>query len=221
MANPIIGTTAELKTWARGKLEDADATQLTRVLTTATGWLSRRLGRSFFRESGIPIFFDGDRADGKVGEIVTIPLRYSPVGFGTLAIEEDGTVLTVGQGFDLTVDVIAQDADMDDRRCKLLRRPQQPLHALADVATHFAHWATGRQNIKVTIASGWDATKATGVANAPPDELMQVAYEVAWLMYSEPKRMGKTAQSRGQANTSFSSELSKFSQETIELWTAK
>lgn len=213
----MIGNADELKEWARGKLDNANADALDRVLNAATSYIARRTGR-LFTESSHTIHMDGDRAGGRSREILRIPKRYSPVAFSGMTVTENGTSLTLAEGYDTAVDVIVADAGNEERACRLMRRPSTPMDAsIANEYTPFVSWIAGRQNVTVAFTAGWDTVTSPNV----PADLVQAAYEIAWLTFSTPAMMGKASAGRAGSSVSFDKKLTDVTLMTLDQWTAR
>jgi hypothetical protein len=140
-----------------------------------------------------------------------VPPRYRPAhyapGTDEITVTEDGTALVVAVGYSTTADVILRNANDPRQRLALVRRGTSPQNLLAD-SPATPGWAGGVQNIAVTLKAG----PATGTA---PADLVQAAYELAYLFYDDPTRVGKSSSSRAGASITVERDLSKIAQMAI------
>ena len=205
----MIGTTAELKTWQRQRLDSADADLLTRLLNAATDYIVERTGQ-LWSKAAHTRYFDGSNADGRYRDLVIVPRPYIPGwydgGSDDVVVTENGTALTVAVGYTTSADVLISYANDAKRRMRLRRRGTNPANLLADAPTT-PGWATGYQNIAVTL---------NAVADGAPADLVQAAYALAALFHDDPSRLGKTSSSKAGSAASFEGDLPLLYRRAIE-----
>lgn len=147
--------------------------------------------------SAIVRWFDGSEASGPGRDQIRIPRMFSPivnVNPDFVTVEEDGVALTVFEGYSATPgDVQIRNANAH-RQCALYRID--------------GPWGIGAQNVKVSFKYGYTAA-------AMPDDIVQLASEIAWFMFQTQHWIGKASQSAAGHTVSFEKSLSVTAKETL------
>src|SRR3972149_430338 len=159
----------------------------------------------FKRETAWPVsrvqrtdVLDGDRSYR--GARPRLDLPHWPINSVT-SLKENGKTLSVGTGYDTSLDVLiyAQHGYLVRQRA-------------TTVPPYDFHWAAGMQNIEITYNAGYDFPRVTdGSANDLPTDLPRalemVVIELVSLMFNERKRMGEGGKSYADWNVQFIREL--------------
>jgi hypothetical protein len=127
--------------------------------------------------------------------VLLIPVKYRPVihsGTDLVVVTESGTVLTINAGYDGTSDVILIGAN-EPQRCEMVRP--------------YSTWLRGYGNVKVVMAHGH--------ATVPAD-VVQLATEVATLIFNAGLQVGKSSKSVRGGSMTFAKDLTPQSQTLLD-----
>lgn len=165
-----------------------------RVLARITGRQLERVTRSFS--------LDGNDMSG-CGDVLRLPRGDRPVIHTTtpnlVTVTEDGVALTVATGYSVSAGVILRGANADSP-CELIRNG--------------CAWSPGFQNILVGYKCGW-ALDVTDDPQPVPEDVIQLANCMAWMMLVEPSWIGKQNVSAAGAAVSISSDLPAYEAEVL------
>ena len=188
-----LTTIAAVKAWADSGMGSGSDTELTAALARVDDWLPRVTGRPI-EQASFTRYFDGYGLRGVLylpsGHY---PVKHDPVN-DEVAVEEDGSALTVALGHDTSTDcwIVGADATASIERSAHLRRN--------------GSWSGGYQNIKVTYKAGWPTVPA-GIA--------WLANELVWLEFKSPGWLGKATTSREGESVTWSKDLTPQSARTL------
>lgn len=202
LSSQYLVTETELAEY-RNQVAGALGKHAAAAIEAASADIVERTRRAFIKEA-ITVTADGDRSDGRNGQVVKLP--YGPVDTtAAVTVTEDGTALTVATAYSTTADVV-----VDGVKGWLHRRPG--VLPLTSRRSSVLSWAEGVMNIVVTCTVG-DADDETGVA--PP--VKQAVCELAWLYMTQ--RPGTTSTSRRGLSASWSGQLSASAESTLRRYT--
>jgi len=177
----------DLKSWANPSMDSARDEELTRCVDAAAAWL-KTVARWEIEQDEVTIYLDGHDAAGPHDNVLHVPFKYRPVvhsGETLVTVEEDGSALTVGVGYDTSADVIVVNAN-EAEQCELVK-PSSP-------------WSRGYQNVKAVITAGYAAASI-------PEDVKQLAMEVSLLMFRSPAWIGKASQTAQAGTVTFQKDL--------------
>jgi hypothetical protein len=193
----MIGTAAELRSWFNVQLDPLRDTELERCLVAAGTWVTAATGRDIEQANYVERL-DGSQAKGRGCEILYLnagrhPITYPGSGATLLTVTEDGTALTLAEGYSTTAGVLVVNANLD-APCRLVRNGTA--------------WSDGAQNIAVAYQAGFASASV-------PAWIKQTVYEVALHLFKSPAWIGQAAQSAAGAAVTFQKDLSPFAQDSL------
>lgn len=186
-----LTTLAILKSWADPNIDSARDDELNECIDRASAWIQQQACWDIGLTAARTLYFDGDEIRGP---ILFLPSRYRYVLSSTMpTVTEDGSALTVAQGYSTTADVIA--IGLDERHAQVRFK-------------RYGSWSSGIQNIVVTFLSGYAAGSA-------PDDIIALANEVAWLYFKAPQWIGRSTMTKAGHNVTFEKQLTPMAQATL------
>lgn len=207
MALPVADLEV-VKAWAPAKLLAKEG-DLRRCLNAASGLIEGYLGRVVVAPDAAAVDIydgDGEHVRGRYRE--QLYLRNFPV-ISVTSVTENGVALTTASGYSTTADVII-DPGAARRSARLIRRTTRSgTLAAPPLGVMPWGWAAGVQNISVTVRAGWGKTSV-------PDDLVQVAAELTWLIHKEGAKVGAASVGRASMNTTFLRNLSQSAQRILD-----
>ena len=144
----------------------------------------------------------GRAIGGRMGEVLM--LQYAPV-VSVTTVTENGTVLTVAEGYSTTADAI-----LDRSSGRLIRQQGTAVQVVSPLGIAPTGWCAGVQNITIAYLPGY--------GTLAPTDIEEVCCELAWLYYRESRRQGKVAVSRTGGSTSLVHQLSKHAQDILNAY---
>jgi len=183
---------------------EADAA-LDLLVKGATAWLEGRMNRILVQATYAGELHDGDRADGRWGEIIRVK---NPPITGTPTVTENAVALTVGLSYSATVsyDVLVSDPEQG-----VLTRGPRASTLLADQSwCETAGWAAGLRNIGLGYLGGFDPV---------PDDILVTAAEIVWKRWQRGKGGDLDSYATSAGVATIAKDLSEFARETIERYT--
>lgn len=181
-----LTTIAAVKAFADPQMGAGSDTELTAAVARVDGWLSQVTGRTI-EQATLVRYFDGDDLGGRV---LYLPSGHYPVlhneGSDEVGVEEDGSALTVTDGYDTATDVWVSNANAT-----------ATILAPASLRRN-GTWSTGRRNIKVTYKAGYPTV---------PDWIEWLALELVWLEFKSPGWLGKSNVSQAGESVTWSKDL--------------
>jgi len=184
-----------VKQWANPKMDSSRDDELDLACVAATAWV-KRAALWEVEETAYTLNLDGCDAIGPSNNVLLVPPRYRPVTHSTtpVTITEDGAALSVTAAYDATKDVYLVGADRN-ARLELIK-PASP-------------WISGYANIQVAFTAGYAAADV-------PQDIVQLASEVALLMFRAGNFTGKASKTGRGGTISYEKDLSPASAATLE-----
>ena len=192
---------ANIESWIKRDIEADREAELTRCCSAATKILEQITGRTLERVTKTQNF-DGYLALG-IGDEIYLHPGHRPVlhtGSDLITCTVSGLGISVVTGYSTTAGIVAIGANED--RPVMLKRLWGP-------------FIWGIQNIAVSYKCGWQ-TNGTTDSQPVPDDVVQLANEVAWLMFQSPDWLGKQNVSNAGAAISIANALSPIAQHTLD-----
>lgn len=188
-----LTTIAAVKAQFNPDMGTGQDTELTAALGRVDDWLPRITGRPI-EQTTFTRYFDGYGQH----RCLWLPSGHYPVkhdpGVDEVAVEEDGTALTVALGYDNSTEVwiVGADATASIERTAALQRN--------------GTWSGGYQNIKVTYKAGWPTV---------PEAIALLANEAVWLTFQSPTWLGKASFSQAGESATWEKDLTPASRHTL------
>lgn len=189
-AGDDLTTLALLKAWADPSIDASRDTELEACIDRASVWVEEQSAWDIGARANRSETFDGDDIQTTT---LFLPSRYRYVT-NIDSVTENGTALTVAEGYDTSADVIATGLDLRHGQARLQRR---------------GSWSAGIQNIVVQFDYGY------ATASVPKD-IVQLANEVAWLMFKSPHWIGRSTVSKAGHSATLEQSLTPLSMMTLE-----
>ena len=170
--------------------------ELIRCIAAASRMLTRITGRQLERVTR-SISLDGYAAVGVFDDVLYLPAGDRPVlhtGSDLVTVTEDGVALTIAAGYSTSAGVILRGVNKDS-----------PVALIRNGSS----WSRDYQNILVGYKCGW-SLDVPGDSQPVPDEVIQLANCLSWMIFQEPAWLGKLNVSAEGAAVTLSSELPEY-----------
>ena len=198
----MLTTKDILKAWS-DELATLDATrdtELTRCCKVASAWIPRVVGFPLETTTGFVARFSGSDTLGKAGEILELHHGHRnvvhPTGF---SVTENGTALTTATAYSTTAQVMVIGAGSLDTYVRLIRQSDS--------------WSSGIQHVAVTYTFGFDGADAS--VPAVPDDIQQLANEIALLAFRSKKWLGTASVAKEGFSQTYEKQLTPQSKDTL------
>lgn len=185
-----------VKQWANPSMDSARDDELDRCCDAASDWV-KRVANWEIEQASYTLYLNGVDAIGSGCNVLLVPAKYRPVihsGATLVTVTEDGSALSVAASYDTTKDVMLLGANFDTRL--ELAKPSSP-------------WSRGYANVAVSFDAGY-------ASGSVPEDVVQLATEVALLMFRSPNFAGKSSKTGRGGSVSFEKALTPWSLATLE-----
>lgn len=188
-------TSAEVTAWVAGdgvSVPAVDAGTMTACIAAAGEYINDYSSR-VWESTAFTRYLNGDDAYGKNRDRLRLDRSHFPVTYPTdaVTVSENGSALTVGQGYSVSVGVIIENAGLE-----------VPAVLVRQSALYGSGWIPGRQNILVTYKAGFATV---------PETIKCAARELTWLLYQEGRKVGIDNVTQGGSGRSLIHQLSALS----------
>jgi hypothetical protein len=195
----------DIETWIGKVFDSARQAEVTNCIAFAQSWIANQAGLRSLEKESAEVTIRADGASLWNPEEFWMPSSCRPswhTGSDVYTVTENGSTLSVVNGYSSTASVVLSGANSLDRA--RLFRPGG-----------WAYSPSLPNNISVACKCGFDSSM-TASTNPLPADVKRLVMEVAWAMLNGAQRTGKSSTSKAGTSVSINDDLSPAAVSTLD-----